>query len=34
MNSSFEHSGRLGGIIYSLALVRKMAVIHGKSVEY
>lgn len=34
MNLNFEHSGRLGGIIYSLPLVRKVAVIHGKSVEY
>jgi hypothetical protein len=34
MNLSFKHSGRLGDIIYSLPLVRKMAEIHGKSVDY
>jgi hypothetical protein len=34
MNLSFKHSGRLGDIIYLLPLVRKMAEIHGKSVDY
>lgn len=33
-NISFSHSGRLGDIVYSLALVKRMAEISGEPVDY